>query len=283
MPEGSADQKNLMGEPAETGGFSSAKDSYKPYDEEPADDTNIPQEKGVSPGYPEESTTEQDTQAEQQAQLDADQQAEIAVSMAGNKQRQLLQIQKEVNKLQKQLSELEKDLGDFRQSSLAKFLSIFQPRITILIDMLIAEMKKQASKLSDEAKIGFYTGLIATISSLIAILRAFKLLTAFLDAAFLHTFSCLRIVISTFYTIIIPIIIVLLSPLYVPFLAAIFLTGKIPLFKGVLTQVLTELVDKLKKQRTAWENDLTQTKKKVTLRKQLKNLEAQQQQINQAG
>ena len=137
--------------------------------------------------------------------------------------------------------------------------------------------------MGDEAKIGFYTGLIVTVSSLIGILRAFKLLTAFLDAAFLHSFSCLRLVIATFYTIIIPIILILLSPLYIIFLAVVFLTGKIPLFKGVLTKVLTELIEKLKNQRTAWENELEQTKKKVTLRKQIKNLQSQQQQINRAG
>ena len=289
MPEGTDDQKNLMGESAETANLlaadkarAAANDNFQPYTEGPVEDNALPQEE-AAPGYQETDETEEYAGAEQQAQLDEQEQADIAVAMAAGKQRNLQRIQKEIDKRQKQLGELEKELGDFRQSPLAKFLSIFQPRITVLIDMLIAEMKKQAGRLSDEAKIGFYTGLIVTVSSLIGILRAFKLLTAFLDAAFLHSFSCLRLVIATFYTIIIPIILILLSPLYIIFLAVVFLTGKIPLFKGVLTKVLTELIEKLKNQRTAWENELEQTKKKVTLRKQIKNLQSQQQQINRAG
>ena len=289
MPEGTDDQKNLMGESAETANLlaadkarAAANDNFQPYTAGPVEDNALPQEE-AAPGYQETDETEEYAGAEQQAQRDEQEQADIAVAMAAGKQRNLQRIQKEIDKRQKQLGELEKELGDFRQSPLAKFLSIFQPRITVLIDMLIAEMKKQAGRLSDEAKIGFYTGLIVTVSSLIGILRAFKLLTAFLDAAFLHSFSCLRLVIATFYTIIIPIILILLSPLYIIFLAVVFLTGKIPLFKGVLTKVLTELIEKLKNQRTAWENELEQTKKKVTLRKQIKNLQSQQQQINRAG
>ncbi len=282
MPEGPDNQKNLMGEPTDKtmGDFSGAKDSYKPYDEAPADE-NIPQEEEeTAPDYPAEGEEEQNTAAEQ-AQLAAQQQAEMAISLADSKQRQLLQIQKERQKLEEQLGELEKDLTDFKNSKLGGFLSIFQPRINLLIDILIDQLKKQASKLSDEAKIGYYTGLIALVSSIIAILTALKFLTAFLDAAFIDSFSCLRLVIASFATCIIPIILVLISPIYISFLALIFIIGKIPLLKGMLTKNIIELIEKLKKQRTAWQTELDKAKKKVTLQKQIKSLKKMEKQVAQ--
>ncbi len=199
--------------------------------------------------------------------------------MADSKQRQLLQIQKQKQKLEEQLGELEKDLGDFKNSKLGGFLKIFQPRINLLIDILIDQMKKQANKLADEAKIAYYTGLITTVSSLIAILTALKLLAAFLDAAFVDGFSCLRLVIASSATCIIPIILVLISPIYIPFLAIIFLIGKIPLMKGVLTKNIIELIGKLKKQRDAWQVELDKLKKKVTLKKQIKSLRKMEKQV----
>lgn len=284
MPEGSA-QRNFMGEPPdETGDLlaadkarsagdmrtETANDNYQPYpdQDEPANDNT-----------PDESEAEQNAEVQQQAELAAQQQAEVAISMADSKQRQLLQIQKEKQKLEEQLGELEKDLGDFKDSKLGGFLKIFQPRINLLIDILIDQMKKQANKMADEAKIGYYTGLIITITGLIAILTALKFFAAFLDAAFIHTASCLRLVIMSFATCIIPIILVLISPIYVTFLAVIFLIGKIPLMKGVLTKNIIELNEKLKKQRDAWQEELKKLKKKVTLKKQIKSLRKMEKQV----
>ncbi len=280
MLEGSDDQqKNLMGKPVEnTGGLLAAENNYQPYEEEPADDNNTAEEE-TSPDYPEEAEEKQNMAAAEQAQLAAQQQAEVAISMAGNKQRKLQQIQKEINKLEKQLSDLEKDLTDFKKSKLGGLLSIFRPRVNLLIDTLIEQLKKRGTNLSDEAKVGYLTGLIITATSLIALLTALKILTSFLDAAFIHTASCLRLVIMTLYTIVIPIILILLSPLYITFLALIFFINKIPLLKGVLTKVIVDLIENLKKQRTAWRAELVKVKKKVALRKQIKNLKAQKQQV----
>lgn len=287
MPEGSEEQKNLMGQPSEIGGLlaaekarsagelrtADANDNYEPYTDQPEEDTN-------APGQAEEDqNTEAEQAEEQQAQLAAQEQAEVAIAMAASKQRQVRQIQMERQKLEEKLGELEKDLTDFKDSKLGGFLKIFQPRITLLIDILIEQMKKQASKLSDEAKIGYYTGLIVVVTSLIAILTAMKFLAAFLDAAFIVPYSCLRLVIMTIYTCVIPIILVLISPIYIPFLMILFLIGKIPLVKGFLTKNIIELIEKLKNQRSAWQEELDKVKKKVTLRKQITNLKKMEKQV----
>lgn len=234
--------------------------------------------------YPEEGDEneveeKQNPNAAQQEQLTAEQQAEIAISFATNKQQTLQQIQKEMFELQNQLGELEKNLNDFRSSNLGGFLSIFRPRINLLIDTLLDQLKKGVTNLSDEAKVGYYTGLIITINSLIAILTAFKFLAAFLDAAFIDGFSCLRLVIASSFTCIIPIILILISPLYISFLAIIFIIGKIPLLKGMLTKNVIELIENIKKQRAAWQAELDKVKKKVTLRKQIKDLKKIEQQV----
>lgn len=274
------EQKNLMGKPAETDDFSAGKEAgtnknFEPGGGNPEEDTGAPKtEPDFSP-----AEAEGFEKNAQQEQLNAQQQAEVAASLAGSKQRQLLQIQKEKAGLEKQLSELEKALTDLKNSKLGGFLSVFQPRINLLTDTLIEQLKKKTSNLSDEAKVTYYTTLIAIVSSLIAILTALKFFTAFLDAAFIDTFSCLRLIIASFATCIIPIILVLISPIYIPFLALLFLIGKIPLVKGILTKNIIELIEKLKKQRTVWKDMLVKLKKKVALRKQIKDLNKFEQQV----
>ena len=277
MPEGSEDQQNFIAEPPdETASLlvadkarsagelrtGAANDNYEPYSKEPANDNNIPNERAP----------EQNTEAQYQAQLADQQQAEVAIAMAAGKQRQLLAIQKQKQMLEEKLGELEKNLTDFKKSSLGGMLSIFQPGINTLIDSLIDQLKKQGSRLSDEAKVAYYTGLITTASSLIAILTALKLLTAVLDAAFFDAFSCLRLIITTFATCVVPIFLILISPIYIPFLAILFIIGKIPLLKGILTKNIISLIEKLKKQRTAWQAEVEDAKKKVILRRQIKDL-----------
>src|SRR3989344_145968 len=180
MPEGSDEQKNLMGEPAETANLLAADkakssgelrtadaDNYEPYPDQPEDASNTPDGGEEEQNAEAEQEEERNTQAQQQAQLVDQEQAEVAIAMAAGKQRQMRQIQMEKQKLEEQLSELEKDLTDFRHSKLGGFFKIFQPRIDLLIDILIEQIKKQTSKLADEAKIAYYTTLIVTVTSLI--------------------------------------------------------------------------------------------------------------------
>ncbi|TSC83916.1 MAG: hypothetical protein G01um101413_719 [Parcubacteria group bacterium Gr01-1014_13] len=286
MPEGSEEQKNLMGQPSDMGNLLAAEkaksageqrtadaDNYEPYQEQPEEDG------GAQNQVEEDQDTEAEQAENQQAQLAAQEQAEVAIAMAAGKQRQQRQLQAQRQKLEGQLEELEKELTDFKNSKLGGFLKIFQPRINVLIDILIEQMKKQVNKLADEAKIAFYTGLIVTITSLIAILTAMKFLAAFLDAVIVVPYSCIRLIIMTFYTCVIPIILILISPIYISFLVILFLIGKIPLLKGTLTKVLTEIIEKLKNQRTAWQAEVEKLKKKVTLKKQIKNLKKMESQI----
>ncbi len=271
MPEGPDEQKNLMGEPAETGDFSADKeagagDNFEPgggNPEEEASTSEPEQEPDISSA---EKTP--DINTEQQSQLDAQQQAEAATSLAGSKQRQLLQIAKERQKAESQLGELEKNLTKFRNSKSTGFFSIFQPRIKLLIDTILEEMKKGARNLSDIQKIGYYQGLIIAAGSLIGLLTALKMVAAVLDA----TFSWLTKFIPSTVTCIGCIFFIIIAPFYIMFMALIFMLGAIPLMKGTLTKIDADLIEDLKKQRTAWQAELEVIKKKVTLRKQIKNL-----------
>ncbi len=284
MPEGS-EQQNFMGGPPDEGGDilvnkeTGTDDTYKPYTENPEGDTAAPEE--TSPNFAEGSGGTQNYEAEQQAQLSAQQQAEAEIFLADSRQRRLLQIQKERQAVEERLRDLEKDLTAFKDSKFNGFLKIFQPRINLLVDTLIEQLKNQGSNLPDEAKVGFYQGLITTASSLIAVLTAIKFFAAFLDALVVDGFSTIRLIIASFATCIIPIILIIIAPIYIPFLALIFIIGKIPLLKGVLTQNIIELIEKLKKQRTAWQADLDKAKIKVILKKQSEALKKAEKQVAQ--
>ena len=274
-------------------------DDYEPYPDEEPTDNNISEPYPARPptsddnaeeeqegeGEQEQSPKERKMEEERKKQnlgeagVTTDKQFEIALSIARNKEHQLNQIKFRIGQLEKQLSELEKDLTDFKNSKLNDLLKIFQPGIVQLVDQLIEQLKKQADKLSDEAKVGYYTGLITTASALINSLRALKLFTSVLDAAFIWRFSCLRLVITTAGTIILPITIIVLSPIFIPFFALLFIIGVIPLLKGVFTKAVNDLITTLKKQRTAWRAQLEKVKKKVTLKKQIKALKSMQKQI----
>ncbi len=307
MPEGSEAQQNFIPEPQQespdetanllaadkardagslrTQETEPANDNYQPYDEEPANDNNIPQEENnldaepANNNYPSYSAGP----ANDNNTLSPDQQTEIAVAMAMGRQRDFQQMQARIDELQNQLGTFEKDLTDFKQSSLGGFLSIFQPSINRLIDSLVAELKKGANNLSDEAKVGYYTGLTTFATSLIAILTALKFFAAFLDALILDPkFSCGRLAFETIETIILPILIILISPIYVPFMALIFYRGNNPGLKGKATQNIGKLLTKLKKQRDAWNIELDKLKRKVALRRQIKALRKGQEQIKRA-
>mgnify|MGYP001594656953 CR=1 FL=1 len=267
MPEGPDQQKDLMGKRAETGDFS-AGENFKPGGGDMGEEAGTPeleseQEQDFSPD--EKSWFKDDSQ---QAQLDAQQQAEAAASLAGSKQRQLLQIAKEKQAAESELGALEKNLTKFRNSKSTGFFSIFQPRIKLLIDTILEEMKKGARNLSDIQKVGYYRGLIITAGSLIGILTALKMVAAVLDA----TFSWLTKAIPSCVTCIGCILFIIIAPFYILFFALIFMMGAVPLMKGKLTKIDADLIKDLKKQRTVWQAELEVVKKKVTLRKQIKDL-----------
>lgn len=278
MPEGSDEQKNLMGEPVDTtmGDFSDAKGGYKPYEEEPAEE-NIPQTAKPPFGADEENWFNKGgaKQDQQQAQLNEQQQAEAAMALESGKQRQMLQIQRERLELENQLAELEKDLTTFRNQQQSPFLRIFQPKIKLLIDSLIADMQKGAGKLTNEARVGYYTGLIITATTLIGLLSGLKIFAAFFDAFF----SWLKKAVPSCVTCVGCIIFLVIAPFYIVFFALLFMLGTIPLLKGKQTKTIADLITKLKKQRDAWQAELDKTKKKVTLRKQIKELSKFEQQV----
>ena len=212
-------------------------------------------------------------------QLNQDEQAQAATDMAVARQMETRQIQQTITTLGSELNSLEKDLSNFKNSSLGGFLAIFQPRINVLIEILIEQMKRQVHKLSDEVKVRFLDGLVSTVSSLIALLSGLKIFAAFLDAAFLSRYSSFRLAFVTAETIVIPVILIVISPIYVPILAIFFLIGKIPVLKGRLTDSILQLIEKLKKQRDLWQEELNSTKKRLTLRKQIKDLKKMGKQI----
>ncbi len=202
--------------------------------------------------------------------------AEIAGQMSDNKQRQLAQIAQQEAQLKKELDELEGSLTDFKRKSGALGLfRFFQPRITFLIEEIVDQLKKTAKNLADEPKMKALEKLIGTISALIGVLTGAKLLAAVLDILIF----LIRVVLFTLPTIFIPIIAVVLSPLYAPFLAIFYFIGKIPFFKGRITQQVNELIEDLKKQKLAWQNQIKVLQKKVDIGKQLSKLAAAKKQI----
>lgn len=133
--------------------------------------------------------------------------------------------------------------------------------------------------MADKEKIAFLTGAIITISSLIIGLTALKIMTTFLDAAIVDKFSCGRACSCCAPIIIIPIIIIISSPFWIMFLGLIIFIGAIPLLKGVLTKNVISLIENLKKQKTAWQEELAKLKKKVALQKQIKDLSKMEKQV----
>ena len=221
-------------------------DDFEPYPEEPADD-NIPEEGGE----------EQNTMDEQQAQLEAEEQSEenenmetklvlIDAKQTANAKRK--DRSKATSTLaQATIDDVIKTLNKFKSSMLSKLLSFFVPKIYFLIYNLNRKIQKGNKKLKDKAKIIYLNSLLLTITNLISVIGAVKFRIAFFDAAFIDGFSCLRLVISTCATCVIPFILILVSPIYIPFLAILFIIGKFPMLKGTLTKELSNLTEYLKK------------------------------------
>lgn len=265
MPEG-LDQ-NLMGEPADKSlGNFSADENFKPGGGNPEEVADTPEQEPEPDFKP--VRNEQDTNTETQSRLNAQQQAAAATSLAGSKQRQLLQIARERNEAEKELGGLEKNLIKFKNSKSGGLLSIFRPRIKQLIDNLLEDLKKGAKNLSDEQKVRYYTGLLVTATTIIGILKGVKMFFAVLDA----TLSWLTKAIPSCITCIGCIFFMIVAPIYIPILALIVMLGAIPLLKGKGTKMIADMIDTLKKQRVAWDAELMKFEKKVTLRKQIQNL-----------
>lgn len=200
----------------------------------------------------------QDRTNPEQAKLNPQQEAQTKADMEAYKQRALAQIAKKKSQLEKELAELEKDLTDFKNGQAMRILGFAFPGIGMMIDNIINQIKKRASKMSKEAQIKFYQAMVAVLRELQIALMALKLVTAFLDAAFVDNKSCFRLVLMTSATIIIPIILILISPLYILFFGVLIYMNKIPLVKGVIT----EQVEKFSKKVEGW---IQHFKKKINI------------------
>lgn len=205
--------------------------------------------------------------------------AEIAGQMSDNKQRQLAQIAKQETDLERDLAELEGNLTSFKNGKSLKLLSFFRSPIDSLVNGLIEEAKKPLRNLDDNAKAKKLEALVAMAGSLMVALKGFKIFTATLDAVLLYKFSVIRGIVFTLPTIVIPILFIILSPIYLIFLIPLLWIGKIPLLKGPLTNQITKLLETLRRQKYSWSQNLKTLKKKLDIKKQLKQLNNAKNQI----
>ncbi len=205
---------------------------------------------------------------------DPQKEAEISGQMSSNKQRQLEQIAQKEAQLEKELNELEQNLNTFKKKGPLTTFRFFRPNIISIIEELVSLSKRSVKNLGDEEKAKTLDKLITTTGGLMALLEGTKILTTFLDVLIFHRFSIVRIIIFTLPTIVFPLLTILVSPFFFPLLGTLFFIGKIPLFKGPLTQPVIELIESLKKQRVAWQNQIKTLQKKITIKEQLKKLSA---------
>ena len=208
-----------------------------------------------------------------------EQEAEIAKQLSSNKQRQLAQIAKQEADLERDLRELDGNLTIFKNGKSLKLLGFFRSPIDTMINSILEEAKKPLKNLNDNAKAKKLETLMAMIGSLMVALQGFKILSATLDAVLLYRFSVLRVVFITLPTIILPIIFLILSPIYLIFLIPLLWIGKFPLLKGPLTDQIIKLLEQLRRQKYAWNYDLKILQKKLSLEKQKAKIAADKNQI----
>ncbi len=211
--------------------------------------------------------------------INPQEEAEIAGQMSDNKQRQLAQIAKQETDLERDLAELEGNLTSFKNGKSLKLLSFFRSPIDSLVNGLIEEAKKPLRNLDDNAKAKKLEALVAMAGSLMVALKGFKIFTATLDAVLLYKFSVIRGIVFTLPTIVIPILFIILSPIYLIFLIPLLWIGKFPLLKGPLTDQITKLLKTLRRQKYSWSQNLKTLKKKLDIKKQLKQLNDAKNQI----
>jgi hypothetical protein len=194
----------------------------------------------------------------EQAQLNPQQEAKAKADMEAYKQRALAQIAQKKSKLEQELARLEKDLTDFKNGHALSMLGFGFPGIGMMIENIIKQMKKRANKMSKEAQIKFYQAIITSLKELQIALTALKLVSAFLDAAFVDNKSCFRLVLMTSATIILPIILIIVSPLYILFFGLLIYINKFPLVKGVITKQVEKFIETVE----GWVQNL---KKKINI------------------
>lgn len=213
--------------------------------------------------------------------INPEEEARAAQEMQANKQMMLRKVAKKKLALEKELFELENSLKDLRNIAALKALSFFSisKRITILIDILLDQMKKRAKKLSIEGRIKLYQGIAKTLAGILVLVKVLKLISALLDAAFLDKSSCVRLVFLTLVTIIIPIIIIIISPIYILFFAVIFFINKIPLLKGLTTSKIGAIEDSLKKRLDFFKKEIKRLQRPATLKRQIAKLTQTEKQI----
>ncbi len=229
--------------------------------------------------FPEQNYEQPPKPEPQQTQLAPDQQIQTAAAMSSQRQSALMQLKTQEQKLDQEADQLIKELNGFKQTRTKRFLSFFKPNITFLVDNLVETLKKQATHGSFQARIASLTVALTAIASLIGTLKAFKLFTAFMDAAFVDRWSCLQMTMKTLETIVLPIIIILISPIWITFLGILFFIGKFPLFKGKLTNQIITMIEKLEKQQQFWQAQLMKLQQIVARQNQRKNLRNQEQQM----
>ncbi|MEK7680898.1 MAG: hypothetical protein AAB348_02550 [Patescibacteria group bacterium] len=236
------------------------------------EEEEIENDEASADDYSSDSSRESNVAPDQDAGPSDKEEKQRAVDILKAKQNSLKKIRPMLKEAENKLKELEKDLSHFKGSKFAGALSTFMPRINLLTDKLLDSMKQPLNKMSDEQKVIQITMMLATITALIILLQGLRGVTAFIDAMFTDKFSCLRMVIMTSATIVIPIILIILAPLTIPFIAVLFILGMIPLVKGLLTNNIIKLIDKLKDQKQVWQKELDKAKKRVALRRQIKKL-----------
>lgn len=210
-----------------------------------------------------------------QQQIGQQEQQQRAATMEAQKQAMLNQLAKRRAQLDGEINKLVKQLNDFKGTKAKKFISFFKPNLTFIIDGLIGTLKQRINNLSYRKKILFLRGALLKINSLLAALTGARFFLAIADAVI----TWVRWILYTIETIIIPILLLILGFFIIPFAAMAFYVGKIPMFKGKMTSQVIEMIEKLKKQRLAWQNQLNQLKAIVATQDQRAAIDKKERQV----
>ena len=238
----------------------------------PISDTNLQNQRGqrlnsqMNPNQPRTTAA--------QPQLNEDDQNQAAVDLERQRQAESAQINARIQQLDKESESIIKSLTNFKDSSAGRFFGFFQPSIVRMVDEIINMLKKQIGHLAIRPRIAFLKKAITTLKTLISSLRAAKLFTSVLDAAVVNETSTAKLIAKTIETIVIPIIILVTSPLVIPFRALLFFLGKFPLQKGKMTDQVIKMTEKLRQLDNTWEDQLQKLMAIVKIDDEKKSLRA---------
>lgn len=221
-----------------------------------------------------------DRRYDREAMLAEEQEAQIAIKMAIDKQQKLRAIQARKQELQTQLSELEDAIVKFKRSPLRGLFAIFTPALNQLLNELVDTLKKGMENLDDKARARNLRARIVLATTIMALLKGLKLIAAFLDAVYIDKLSCGKACLFSAPTIFFPILILFISPIWILFLGTLFFIGSFPLFKGQETRNIITMMSNLKKQKDAWQIELDRIKKRPLLKKELQKMEKMEKQIS---